>query len=349
MNLEEIKVRFIDFAETECKGRSNLYYQLSKRVAQDDSLSQLAASARPGQPIPNIFFASIHYLLLKDEKCTLANFYPSIVKEPTEEIPFDEFKKFCIGKSAEIRYLISTKLVQTNEITRCAYLMPVFSRIIWQEDRPSTIIDIGTSAGLTLNFDKYEYCYNEKKIYGNSGIVVKSKVLGPRIPRIYPITQSLKKIGIDQNIIDLQNEDEILWLKALIWPDQLERFRIMEAALKEAESSGIELVQANTIREFKNVIENVQEKQNLIIFATHVLYQFSNEQRQEFYLMLDEIGKVRDFYFLSVEGIRELLAKYSSKDLVIELTTYKNSNKTEALVAETNGHGNWIKWHEYGQ
>ena len=41
--------------------------------------------------------------------------------------------------------------------------MPIFSKIIFEENKPTTIIDIGTSAGLTLNFDKYEYWYNVQK------------------------------------------------------------------------------------------------------------------------------------------------------------------------------------------
>ena len=60
--------------------------------------------------------------------------------------------------------------------------------------------------------------------------------------------------------------------------------------------------------------------------------------------MLERIGQFRDFYFLSVEGIKPLLEKYNSKETVIELTSYKNNHKIETFIAETNGHGNWINW-----
>ena len=48
--------------------------------------------------------------------------------------------------------------------------------------------------------------------------------------------------------------------------------------------------------------------------------------------------------FFCIEGIKPLLEKYKSKETVIELTAYKNKYKTETFIAETNGHGNWIRW-----
>ncbi|MEO6981120.1 MAG: DUF2332 family protein, partial [Mucilaginibacter sp.] len=81
--------------------------------------------------------------------------------------------------------------------------------------------------------------------------------------------------------------------------------------------------------------------------STHVLYQFTQEQKADFYAMLERVGQERDFYFLSVEGIKNLLDRYNTKEIVIELTHFKNKQRTEMFLAETNGHGNWIKWNSY--
>jgi hypothetical protein len=344
MELEKIKHRFIEFAESECKGNSALYYKLSIQISTDEELLKLASGTRVGQPIPNIFFAAVHYLLLKNCDKELAQYYPSIQKTQIIEIPFLIFKAFCLENKDEIKVIISTKIVQTNVINRCTYLMPIFSKIIVEENRPSTIIDIGTSAGLTLNFDQYEYWYNNQKVYGNSKIINKSVIIDAAIPKIYSITQPITKIGIDQNIIDPTDEDEIVWLKALIWPDQLERFITIEEALKLEELKNIKFIKAQTIIDFETAILKVDKTQNLIIYATHVLYQFSEEQKEAFYTMLEKVAQLRDFYFLSVEGIKILLERYHTKEIVIELTQFKNKQKIVTFLAETNGHGNWIKW-----
>ena len=339
-----LKERFLTFAETECKGNSELYYWLSLKIANDTELLNIAANTRVGQPIPNIFFAAIHYLLLKNQNNELAKYYPSIQKSDSKEIPFEIFKEFCLSNRNEIKKIISTRIVQTNVISRCSYLMPIFSKLITEENKSTTIIDIGTSAGLTLNFDKYQYWYNDIKIYGQSKVIVKCAIIDSTIPTIYEISQPIIKIGIDQNLIDPTDKDEITWLKALVWTDQIERFVAIDEALKLDEIKNIKFIQANTVLDFEKVILKTNKTQNLIIYATHVLYQFNQNQKDEFYCMLERIGQFRDFYFLSVEAIKPLLEKYDSNETVIELTRFKNKQKTISFIAETNGHGNWIKW-----
>lgn len=344
MVLENIKQKFLNFAATECKDHSALYYKLSQEIAADTELLKMASYTRNGQPVPNIFLAAVHYLLLKNSGSELADFFPSIQKKLVSVIPFSLFKKFCIQNEKEIRDIISTRIVQTNVINRCAYLMPVISKILFDEGKPATIIDIGTSAGLTLNFDKYEYWYNGGKVYGDSKVIVNSNIIDSSIPDIFPISQSITKIGIDQNIIDPSDADEILWLKALIWPDQVERFVAMEEALKLDELKNISFVQAQKIEDFRKVLLAVPANEILIVYATHVLYQFSQELLEDFYLMLEAVAQKRDLYFLSVEGIQSLLKRYNSKDVVAELYQFKNGQKNIILLAETNGHGKWIKW-----
>ena len=342
--LDFLKERFLAFAENECKGNSDLYYQLSIRISDEPELLNIAANTREGQPVANIFFAAIHYLLLKNPDEPLARYYPSIHQNHFAEIPFEIFKAFCLQNKNEITKIISSRIVQTNVISRCSYLMPIFSKIISEENKPATIIDIGTSAGLTLNFDKYEYWYNDKKVAGKSNVVVKSRILGSSVPAIYPITQPLQKIGIDQNPIDPTDKDEILWLKALVWADKVERFVNMDEALQLQELERIKFVQADGVMDFEREIQQANKDHTLIVYATHVLYQFTDVQKKEFYAMLERVGKTRDFYFLSVEGIKELLEKYNSKETVIELTHFKNKKKAVSFLGETNGHGNWIRW-----
>lgn len=344
MDTEYLKERFLSFAETECKGNSDLYYKLSFHIANDAKLLNIALSTRQGQPIPNIFFAAVHYLLLKKQDNELAEYYPSIKRSRFAEIPFNLFKAFCLHNENELREIVSTRIVQTNVISRCAYLMPVFSKIIKEEDKPTTIIDIGTSAGLTLNFDKYEYWYNGQKVFGESDVHVKSTTIESAVPRIYPIVQPIQKVGLDQHLINPTDEDEILWLKALVWPDQLDRFIAMEEALKLSEFEKVNFIQADSVFDFERELLKADRRQSLIVYATHVLYQFPQARKDEFYAMLDSVGQMRDFYFLSVESIKSLLEKYHSKETVIELTSYKNKQKTVNFLAETNGHGNWIRW-----
>lgn len=93
-------------------------------------------------------------------------------------------------------------------------------------------------------------------------------------------------------------------------------------------------------------MEAVDPAETLIIYATHVLYQFPDELLHAFYRLLDTIGRQRDCYFLSAEATKAVQLKYHTQNTAVVLTTYKNKRKEETLIAETNGHGNWIKWRQ---
>ncbi len=344
-DINDIATVFINFAENECKESSKMYFQLSHQIAKEKQLLEIAAKTRYLQPIPNIFLAAIHFLLLKNSNEPLAEYYPTINPLATNsEIPFPLFKSFVLENKERIIALIQTKIVQTNVINRCAYLLPIFSAIIEKEQKEVAIVDIGTSAGLTLNWDKYQYKYNSSILYGQSTVQIECEIRNSELPTIYSINFPIEKIGVDQQLILINDEEEQLWLKALIWADHVDRFNNISAALRLNEQSDTKFIEAATIKDFETILRAISKNKLLIVYATHVLYQFSEIDLIDFNKMLDSIGMERDFYFLSVEGTTLQKNKYKTSDTVVELTQYKNGIKSQKLVALTNGHGNWICW-----
>src|SRR5690625_4066217 len=181
---QERSNRFCHFA-LECKGASELYEYLSLKIAEDEELLELSAFAQKGQPIPNMLFGAVHYLLLQGKTHALRKYYPSIVEHPNGfETVFLAFKDFCQRYKAEIIGLLQTKLVQTNEVRRCAYLYPAFCYMFKKVAKPLAQIEIGTSAGLQLFWDKYRYSYGTKKTYGakKTTVHLTSKVTTESLP-----------------------------------------------------------------------------------------------------------------------------------------------------------------------
>ncbi|WP_066405827.1 DUF2332 domain-containing protein [Flavisolibacter tropicus] len=343
-NTAALSKRFERFAEEECKGNSPLYFTLSKQIACDEELLRLCTFVKEGQPVPNAFLAAVHFYVLKNKTAFLAQYYPSVTGQPTEAISFDLFKAFVQEHQQGIVHLLQNRIVQTNVITRCNYLLPIFSNILSLNNKPVTIIDIGASAGLNLNFDQYEYYYNDNMVYGDSHIKLHCQIKEGRMPNIKPCSNSIQKIGIDQHPIDLANAEDLTWLQALVWPDQAERFIQLAEALQTPLLSAIKLIAGSTIADFKKVVEAVDPNETLILYATHVLYQFTPDLLREFYNFLDDMGQHRDFYFLSAEATQAVQLKHGVSNTAVVLTTYKNKQKQETFMAETNGHGNWIKW-----
>lgn len=340
----KIAAVFKEFARRECQNVSPLYYQLSLDMAEETDLLQLAAQVRKGQPIPNLFYGAIHYLLLQSEIEELTSYYPSINKSTSPGIPIDLFKDFCQRREEEIVQILRQRIVQTNAINRTAYIMPIVSSL-FPSDVPINLVDIGTSSGLTLNFNNYEYNYGEGRQWGSSAVKIKSEILAGHLPSFPSIARVKRKIGIDQNPLDLKEGENGNWLKALIWPDMEERFNRMEAAISAAKTSDVSLHKANQANVFQSIIDTVPKTEGLLVYHTHVLYQFTVAQRQVFRQMLYEVGQYRDFYYLAVEANRVFDGLIGDKPGVkIVLTHYQVGKKTTKILGETNGHANWIKW-----
>ena len=335
---------FQTFAERECKEVSPLYYRLSHEIAKKEELLELAAHRRERQPIPNLFLAAIHYLLLQSPSTeALAKYYPSISKKSSKGIPIDLVEEFCRRRRGEIIEILQSRIVQTNAINRTAYLMPIFSAAFEGEEAVN-IVDIGTSSGLTMNFDLYAYDYGEGNRFGESKVQIKTTCFDIMLPQFSQMMKVKRKIGIDQNPLDLKQKNNALWLKALIWADQLERFQRLEEAIEVSMSSNVELRKASKIQDFKAIIEEIPKTEPLAVYHTHVLYQFSKKERADFRQMLDEIGEGRDFRYLAVEGSSVFDRAGVEKGVWVELTTYKEGKKITELLAKTNGHADWIRW-----
>ena len=108
---------------------------------------------------PVLLFACVHDLLLAGRPDVgLASFYPDLVAEPDRGDPMPAFRAFTAAHADELAELLVTRSTQTNEIGRCALLLPAFG-IVADEVGPLAHLDVGASAGLNLLLDRYHYTY----------------------------------------------------------------------------------------------------------------------------------------------------------------------------------------------
>ena len=192
--------------------------------------------------------------------------------------------------------------------------------------------------------DLYEYAYNGQWRIGNSPVKVNSEIKAGALPTFQEMVRIDKKIGIDQHLLNVKERDNALWLQALIWPDQMERFQRLKQAIQLAQNASLQLIQANKVEEFKAIIQAQSKDQPTVIYHTHVLYQFTPEERFLFRKMLDEIGLERDLYYLAVEAKPVFDQDYGPKGVQMVLTTYQNGIKDTQFMGLTNGHAKWIEW-----
>ncbi|UYO17996.1 DUF2332 domain-containing protein [Bacillus sp. 41-22] len=336
---EQIANLFRNFSENECKGSSDLYEYLSIEISEDEEVLTLASYAQPGQPIPNLLLGAVHYLLLKGKEHSLKRYYYSLVEDADTnfENAFYQFKDFCHVYQEEIISLLQTKLVQTNEVRRGAYLYPSFCYIFNKVNKPLALIEIGTSAGLQLFWDQYRYSYGTEEMYGNrqSNVHLQSEIKGEKKPSF--LEQSppvMERIGLDLHVNNLNDEEDYLWLRALIWPEHKERLELFDQAATLVKEKSVQLIEGDGVALLPAIANQIREDAVICIFHTHVANQIPENVKHKLEKQIKEIGAKRDVF--------HLYNNMWDRDLHIDY--YINGNEYCETVGETEGHGRWFSW-----
>jgi hypothetical protein len=332
-----ISQRFENFAN-DCRGSSELYEHLSRKIAKDDEILELCTLAREGQPIPNLLLGAVHFLLFKGKEHGLKEYYPSIVQFPREkEDVFVHFKSFCQVYRDEIISILKSKLVQTNEVRRCAYLYPAFCYIYDKVKKPLSIIEIGTSAGLLLLWDKYRYSYGTNEVYGNlvSKVHISTEIKGDNIPSLLKESPPVaSKIGLDLHVSNLGNPEDKLWLQSLIWPEHKERFELFENAANHFNENPPKLLEGDGVALLTNVAKQMPKDTALCIFHTHVANQIPKELKIKLLEQVKQIGDTREVFHL-----------YNNMwDRKLHLDFFINGTEYNLTIGDTDGHGRWFNW-----
>lgn len=341
--LDRIARHFRLFGEREAYSDSPLYARLCADIAADRELLSIAARAWPRRPVPNLLFAAVHYLLLSGIEYRLSRYYPSTVESALPpDGAYPAFRDFCLEHREAIEQLITTRLVQTNEVRRSACLLPAFGIIAREvSSEPLALVEIGASAGLNLLWDRYAYDYGEGWRCGAPDapmqLVCEARgSLRPPIPDAMPAVAY--RTGIDINPVDVCDADAVRWLRALIWPEQRERARALERAVALARRDPPVVIAGDALELLPRVLARMPETLALCVYHSLVVNQLTPEARQRLTDMFADCARERALSVVSIEYRRD------PQRIQLELDVYRNGVPTSRALASCHWHGQWIEW-----
>lgn len=326
-----------------CEGSSPLYAELCGIVADEPALCELAALVPPERSRPNVFLASIHFLLLRGADHSLAEYYPSVTDSPRD--PDDALRSrlcdFCDAYEDDLRPLLETRRTQTNSVRRSAALYPAFARVAERVDGPLALVEIGPSAGLNLFWDRYRYDYGERAVGPDDAPVqLDSELRGdaaPPLPADPPAVDV--RVGIDLNPLDVTDEHDTDWLRALTWPEHRGRRRNLDGALDVARADPPELVAGDAVGELPAVLDEIPDDVPVCVYDTLVLYQFPDDARDRLESTVAAAAAERPLHRLAGED------EYGDHDGIrLEWTRAEDGAVRTDLLAVFESHGNWVEW-----
>ncbi len=341
-----LKSIFRRYAETDFPSANAFFYApIACDVADDDDLIDFVAERRPGQPAPNLLFAAVHYLLLSGVEHPLRAYYPDLTAEPLPAADaFPQFRDFCMTHRDDVRAIVASRLVQTNVLERCTCLLPAFATAAKTlgGGEGLAMIEIGASAGFNLLWDRYRYEYGVAGSWGDapSTVQLNCEVRGDvPLPALPADLETAWSTGIDLDPVDIDDDDAVLWQRALIWPDRVDRRERMDAAIAIARAHPVRILEGDALELLPAVIAEAPMELPLVIAASFTLYQFSREARAGIDVIIGAAARSRPMALVTMDVDRG-----TGGDAVIDITLFGGGEARPRRLARSHPHGAWIEW-----
>lgn len=353
--LASLTSRFARFAR-EARDRSPLYEHLALAIADDADLASVLDDASERQRRANLLFAAVHDLILAGTVHPLAAYYPSVGGERRpDELTVPTFRDFLAAFEDQVARRIRTRATQTNEPGRCAAIRPALAQVAARSDRPVALVELGSSAGLLLHLDRYHYRYGDLEAGpATAAVTIAPDLRGPP-PTELELPQIVTRIGIDLDPLSPSDPDDARWLRACVWPEDVERLRGLDRALSIARRyDDVEHVEADLLSALVPIVRLVDEELLVVVMHSTSLAYVDEAGRAAIDEDLDGLGAERDLARICFEGPfvepfatmedRSGLEAPGEAGCLLGLTLWLDGRRSDALLARSQPHGAWLEW-----
>ena len=361
-DLTRLSQEYRDYARFEMATHgSPIYAAICFGLADEPDVGGIGLLARPGFRTPLILLAAVHHLLLSGLDHPLARYYPSIVGDAARPIDPDlhpTFTDLVRRHRDEVERLVATRTTQTNEARRTVVTIPAIGLVAQRESAPLALLEVGASAGLNLLPDRFGFSIGSKGV-GDQGsaVQISCAVKGALLP---PVPSAMPRIawraGLDMNPLDVRDPDTVAWLRALIWPEHLDRMATLDAAIAIARDDPPALFRGDLIDDLAAVAATVPKSCALVVIDTWVLAYVEADRRLAFLAELRRLASdlARPVSLVACEG-QSVTASLQlglgvapaegSGFSVLTLHRFEPGGGSEHnLLAECHAHGRWIRW-----
>ncbi len=308
------------FSTMEARGNSRCYEDWAAGIASDDELLALLQTLPDEKQQPNLILASARYVGIEPEG-------------------FSQFREDFIESWESIRAVAMMRRTQTNEVGRCATLLPILCGL----QQPLALLEVGASAGLCLYPDRYNYQYSDDApIHSTTagGPLLRCTTSGD-VPFPVRVPQIVWRAGIDLNPIDVNNQRDTDWLQFLIWPEQQHRIERLQAALSIVRTDPPVLTRGDLLENLEATAASCPSGATLVIFHSAVLSYIPSSARMQFREVVNRLPA----HWISNEG--EGVIDYPGH----RLPPQRNSTTGSFVMAldgfplaYTGPHGDWLDW-----
>ena len=307
----------------------------------DGPLARLLADWQ-GQPLldalPQRVVGAVQGLALEGKAPELARFYPSLGGTPVWPDTADAFADVIERHAAEIRPRLDTQ-VQTNEVRRCAALLGGFLAAARSAKRPLRLLEIGSSAGLLLFWDRYRYALGPYT-WGDAAarLLLDAEWRGAPPDLDAPVAIASRR-GCDLHPLDVRDLAQLRRIESFLWADQPDRHRLLHAAAASLPPEGAPIERIGACEFLRRELASPVRGQGTVLFHSHMWWYLSKEDRREVARCLETAGASASedapLFWLRMEAPGMAFCE-------IRLRAWPGGE--DRLLARAHHHGRWVEW-----
>jgi hypothetical protein len=298
-------------------------------------------------PAPGLTFiglhlmGAVHRLVLEGRAPDVAAHFPSGGGDGDKDAAWITMRALLRERPDEVRRMAG-RPIQTNEPGRAAALLGGFLLLARRTGLPLRLIEVGTSAGLNLRWDRFRY-ESGGGSWGDPASPVRiAGAFDDRVPPLDVSPQIAERAGCDPDLVDPATEDGRLTLMSYVWADQLARLAALRGAIDIAREVPANVDRADALEWLPERLRVPVAGATTVVFHSMFLPYLSREDRVRLGDTIRSAGELatRDapLAVLSLEGTS------GSLPATFEVRLRSWPPRADELIATAQAHGPPVRW-----
>lgn len=281
---------------------------------------------------------ALHAAVLMNRDPDLAALYPARNPSWTIDQVWPVARAFLARDHDWVANFI-TSAPQTNETRRSIALLAAFLTFAKDFDGPIDTLEIGASAGLNLNWDRFAYRTASWSWGGPSPVLVETDWNGAPPPlEAHPRVRS--RAACDLNPLDIRDANQLLQLKSYVWPDQADRIARFEGAVALAIDADVRVERADAASWLRQKLPARAKDGATIVYHSIFLQYPPREARQAIAHAIEEAGATATpqapLAWIRLEPEALFGGPPDSPRVVLDIITWPGAHRR--ILAHTDGH-----------
>ncbi|GAB3581844.1 DUF2332 domain-containing protein [Calidifontibacter terrae] len=332
-----------------------MYARIADAASADDDAIELLRCAAPGQARPVLLLAALHDLVMRRPETPAARWFPDGPEQVVPQgDPWPDVRLTLSSHADELRSVIATRATQTNEVNRAGYVIAMVAAACADlPNTPVTLLELGASAGLLLNLDRYRVSVGKDTIGpADSPVHATTAVRGAQPSLALPPLAS--RAGIDLFPIGPDDTDDLRWLRACLWPEMPDRLGRFDAAVRVLRDHPPVLIGGDMVEVLPAAIDQVRAADShLVAYSSWAITYLARHRRPALLGALSAAATDGPVSLVTAEppgcvpGLptpaTEVPDRLTGTD--VGMQRWRGGQSAQAqLIGRVHPHGAWLQW-----